>query len=279
MFSSTSYATSSSDPIPLHVDSGATVHLIRDLSLFSELRPASKDIVVANGQIISANQVGTVKLVVNGINIALQDAVYAPEAPCNLLSVPQIASLGHKVILAGPTSSSIVLRDGRSLSLQAEHGDLFMLRCQRTPPQSSEMAYSVVAPTNSKNASPIVIHRRLGHLNAKDMVRMGVIERVSDIPFCDDCALAKSKRAAVSKASKPRHKEKLQLIHTDINGPMEVPSLSGKRFVIAFTDDATRYVRVYFMTRKNEAHLHFKQYLHDMQALSIELQAGSVCEE
>lgn len=44
----------------------------------------------------------------------------------------------------------------------------------------------------------------------------------------------------------------LELIHTDICGPMRVPSLSRSRYFATFVDDKTRYCEVAFMAQKSE---------------------------
>lgn len=52
----------------------------------------------------------------------------------------------------------------------------------------------------------------------------------------------------------------LQLIHTDICGPMEVTSISGSRYFILFIDDFSRRLSIYFLKYKSEALDMFKTY-------------------
>ena len=47
--------------------------------------------------------------------------------------------------------------------------------------------------------------------------------------------------------------EVLQLVHSDISGPMEMNSIGGNRFYITFIDDKTRRIFVYFLKTKSEA--------------------------
>ena len=47
-------------------------------------------------------------------------------------------------------------------------------------------------------------------------------------------------------------------VHTDVWGPSPVKSLGGKLYYISFTDDKTRYSRVYLLALKSEA---FRAYL------------------
>jgi hypothetical protein len=45
---------------------------------------------------------------------------------------------------------------------------------------------------------------------------------------------------------------KLQLIHTDVAGPLSPPSIKGSRYYILFIDDFSRMCWVFFMKYKSE---------------------------
>jgi hypothetical protein len=47
-----------------------------------------------------------------------------------------------------------------------------------------------------------------------------------------------------------KHREPLELIHSDVIGATQTPSFGGKRYGILFTDDAMWYTKVYFMKTK-----------------------------
>ena len=55
-----------------------------------------------------------------------------------------------------------------------------------------------------------------------------------------------------------RAKEPLELIHTDICGPMNVQAQGGYEYYVTFNDDYSRYVYVYLMQRKSETFEKFK---------------------
>ncbi|EWM24634.1 retrotransposon unclassified [Nannochloropsis gaditana] len=59
-------------------------------------------------------------------------------------------------------------------------------------------------------------------------------------------------------------KEPLELVHTDVLGPVEVESLGGARYAIGFTDDYTRWRVVYPMKHKSESLDCLKRYIQDM---------------
>ena len=57
-----------------------------------------------------------------------------------------------------------------------------------------------------------------------------------------------------------RSTEKLQLVYTDVCGPMQTHSFGGSRYFITFTDDYSRFSRSYFMKHKAEALDKFKEF-------------------
>lgn len=57
----------------------------------------------------------------------------------------------------------------------------------------------------------------------------------------------------------------LDLIHTDVCGPMETKSLSGFRYFITLTDDHSRYCVLYFMRKKSEVAEKIQQYVRMVQ--------------
>ncbi|XP_062704663.1 uncharacterized protein LOC134286966 [Aedes albopictus] len=51
--------------------------------------------------------------------------------------------------------------------------------------------------------------------------------------------------------SRSRANELLELVHSDIGGPMEVSSLGGSRYYLTFTDDKSRKIWIYFLEEKS----------------------------
>ncbi|KAL0445227.1 UNVERIFIED_CONTAM: hypothetical protein Slati_2245400 [Sesamum latifolium] len=52
----------------------------------------------------------------------------------------------------------------------------------------------------------------------------------------------------------------LDLVHTDVCGPLSIPARGGFSYFITFTDDHSRYGYVYLMRYKSEAFGRFKEY-------------------
>ena len=57
-----------------------------------------------------------------------------------------------------------------------------------------------------------------------------------------------------------RAKDFLELVHSDVYGPMSIQARGGYKYFITFTDDYSRFVYVYLMKRKSEAFEKFKEF-------------------
>ncbi|GBP95218.1 Retrovirus-related Pol polyprotein from transposon TNT 1-94 [Eumeta japonica] len=108
-------------------------------------------------------------------------------------------------------------------------------------------------------------HKRMAHLNFNDLNKLSnctdgvkLIQNKNQM-VCELCQKGKQSRLPFpsegSRALNP-----LELIHSDVCGPMEVKSLGGARYFLTFIDDYTRKVYVYFLHNKSEVFLKFKEY-------------------
>ena len=52
----------------------------------------------------------------------------------------------------------------------------------------------------------------------------------------------------------------LEIIHTDVWGPMSVEACGGYRYFLTFTDDLGRYGYIYLMKHKSEIFKKFKEF-------------------
>ena len=57
-----------------------------------------------------------------------------------------------------------------------------------------------------------------------------------------------------------RANDLLEIIHTDVCGPMSVEARSGYRYFLTFTDDLSRYEYIYLMKHKSEMFEKFKDF-------------------
>lgn len=90
-------------------------------------------------------------------------------------------------------------------------------------------------------------HRKLGHINLRSMQRMrdGAVDGISfhdkglDIQNCETCSRGKMARIPFP-TSDTRATKILEIIHSDVNGPMETQSMGKAKYFLTFIDDFSR---------------------------------------
>ncbi|KFD60118.1 hypothetical protein M514_27699 [Trichuris suis] len=141
-----------------------------------------------------------------------------------------------------------IVFDRRGCHIFDEHGNLLIeaqrqgrLYIARTVQKYSTKGREPNETSSCMKPSVDRWHQRMMHVSKKRILQM-------------DCQRGKSTRQPfrrhladeeASIASRP-----LDLVHCDLMGPMDTPSLGKARDVLAIIDDATRYVRVYFLRNK-----------------------------
>ena len=102
-------------------------------------------------------------------------------------------------------------------------------------------------------------HRRLAHINPEKLRKMfndGLVKGLkidgsAELDFCEACQIGKQpKKPFPKKAS--RTKKILEIVHSEVCGPMPVKSLGGRRYFVTFIDDFSRFSQLYFMEQKSE---------------------------
>jgi hypothetical protein len=109
-------------------------------------------------------------------------------------------------------------------------------------------------------------HQRLGHIGEKGLRTLhgkGMVEGMSnctlDFDFCEHCIYGKYNRVRFPSGAK-REKGILELIHSDVFGPVPVPSLGKSVYYVSFIDDFSRNTWIYFLINKYEVFDKFKEF-------------------
>ena len=92
------------------------------------------------------------------------------------------------------------------------------------------------------------------------IVRLNIFSLSCETRFSNISVAGRQHRERFPKATSHRASQVLDLIHTDLVGPLKVPSLSGSRYFIVFTDDFSRKSWVYFLKTKGEAFSKFQEF-------------------
>lgn len=74
------------------------------------------------------------------------------------------------------------------------------------------------------------------------------------LDFCEPCVQGKLT------VDKPKSKRPLELIHSDVCGPVKPETIEGFKYFTTFIDDYTHFVVVYLMKNKSEVFSCFQKY-------------------
>ena len=82
----------------------------------------------------------------------------------------------------------------------------------------------------------------------------------SYISICEGCIYDKQCRQKFPISKQKRTEIPLQLIHSDLCGPMQSVSINSNKYFVTFTDDYTRFTILYFLKKKSGAYNAFTNY-------------------
>jgi transposase InsO family protein len=78
--------------------------------------------------------------------------------------------------------------------------------------------------------------------------------------LCKGCVHGKHHRLPLPTNGAKRATDILELVHSDVCGPMKQESFGGARYFLTFIDDKTRKTFVYFLKSKNEVFKKFQEF-------------------
>jgi hypothetical protein len=195
-------------------------------------------------------------LFINGKIHVISNVYYLPGLNTNLLSVGQLQQ----------KNVTLVFKNDACKAYHDDKGLIFSTQ------MSVNRMYIIIAPVIipmclkiNKQDKTQLWHNRYGHLSVNGLKLLAQKNMVQGLPDlgtmenkCTDCIIGKQQRDTIPKQAKWRASEKLQLVHSDICGPINPISNGGKRYFITFTDDYCRKTWVYLMKEKSEAFEIFK---------------------
>ena len=152
----------------------------------------------------------------------------------NLFSVRAAVTKGNAVAF-GPNNCCIWDENGKLLGKGSLADKLYQLDCQVV-----SAGYAPVAQSSSN-----LWHQRLGHVHESRLKKFvqnefvqGIdIERITELSFCEECLAGKMCRKPLPIVGGIRSTLKLQLVHSDVCGPMQTQSIGGAKYFVTFIDD------------------------------------------
>ncbi len=274
------------------VDSGASHHMTPAKHLLDDFKPMSRKVEVATGLFIDAIGVGKmyVTATVNGntIPFVLTDVWYVPHLKHTLISVKAFDRLGCWNITKNGCIRYFDEKDNDMFhAFSTECGyepdwsilSPLVVKPKNTEVQASEQQDGFANVSYSTSESAALWHARLGHVDCRTIARMIEEGHITGIPIAaqhfldcktDDCSVCVQAKMANAPfpASKSATTECLELVHTDLVGPITPMSIGGGTYVLTILDDFTKYNTVCILKSKADAKLMLMKTLNEWETLT-----------
>ncbi|XP_056694807.1 uncharacterized protein [Spinacia oleracea] len=231
------------------VDTGASDHMAFLLDMFANTHMLKQPIKIAlpDGTYKLVDTVGTISLTPE---ITLYNVFYVPSFKHNLLSVGRL--LDQNNLIAKFEKNSCCFQDLTTSNVKAvamRHGGLY--RFLREVPSSFLVqnkpvtVESYVSQASVHTCSLDIIHARLGHASLSKLQHLpfySTINKTVDF-HCEACVLAKHHKLPFT-ISTSIASACFDLVHIDLWGPYETPTLSGASKVkVIRSDNGTEIVQ------------------------------------
>jgi transposase InsO family protein len=243
--------------------------MCNDAGCFTEINyEDTNTVIVANGNKLEAKGSGDVVFQTetsNGLlsTVTLKSVLYVPGLENNLMSVLKATQNNCAVTFEG--NKCKIIKDRRIVIEGQANDNLYEIFAEK---DRNEKLANVAIECRNKNCIELW-HKRLGHRHKlaikqliKDKLADGInIDRCKHINECESCIKGKISEAPYPKEATFRAKQPLDLIHSDICGPMETHTIGGKSYFLTFVDDFSRFTMIYLLSKKSEVFPKFKEYI------------------
>jgi hypothetical protein len=186
----------------------------------------------------------------------VDEVLYVPWLRKNLLSVATLEDKGYWVIFKD--MKALMWAKGSHLSttehIGTRRGGLYIVTGQ---------SFQTLA--HDATSSRDFWHKILGHIHYKEILDLQ--NMVCGMPsiylskneICKGCMLGKNINKAFPSSDDEAHGI-LDLVHSNVCGPMSSPSLNGCLYYVNFIDDYSRKCWIYFLKEKSNTFDKFKEY-------------------
>jgi hypothetical protein len=241
------------------IDSGASKHIMGQRNILSciSAKKFSQKVTLGDDYQYAIKGVGESNHKLNsGNSLKMKDILYVPGLTKNLLSISALEKKGFEVAFID--GEVLMWAKGETLNeaiiIGSEENGLYKLK-----------GHSEAAMTHAIENSCELWHRRLAHINYK--VLPYICKAVTSLPelkgdhegVCNGCAQGKNIKNPFPKRDNKAERV-LELIHSDVCGPMPLSSISGYVYYVSFIDDYSRKTWIYFLKSKDEVFSKFKEF-------------------
>ncbi|XP_048443096.1 uncharacterized protein LOC125478705 [Pyrus x bretschneideri] len=247
-----------------YLDSGCSRHMTGDKRWFTTFTEDCKNGAVTFEDGKKARIVGKEEIKTLGIP-CLKDVMLVDGLKANLISISQICDDDDAEVFFIKLKYSVNVDSGI---------DIFEGK------RSKDNCYCVNAneshvPSICNKAIDNVLdlwHKRLGHMNCKDMIKLSKKEYVRGLPMlvgelgiCGECQVGKQTKSSHKSTNYISTSRPLELMHMDLVGPVQTESIRGKKYILVLVDDFSRFTWVAFLREKSDAFKAFCGLLNKIQ--------------
>ncbi|KAK8936721.1 hypothetical protein KSP39_PZI012567 [Platanthera zijinensis] len=198
-------------------------------------------VIIADGSSSSVHGTGIVQVTPS---LRLEDTLYVPKFPCNLLSVTSLCKqLQCSVTFTSTTCSFQDPDSQRTIATGTESGGLYFL--------DNISAFSTFSSTST---DLLQWHLRLGHAPPHLLRQLLPHLPAQGPPLnCEACQLGKHHRSSFPPKHVRGSTRPFDLIHSDIWGPSPTPTVGrGSSYFVTFIDDLSRNTWVYLLKDRSD---------------------------
>lgn len=253
------------------IDSGCTDHMVNKKIYFTDIVMLQEPIRIAiakDNNYLIALGVGNIEVYSfvgnENVKCTIRNVLYVPDLRKNLLSVKRLEMHNIKVIFENACVKLVDKNVG--LIGLGKRNNLYEITFQFL----SAECLNVVQENNDF----MKWHRRYGHIGfggLEKLIKSNVVnglDRNIQFPklnFCEPCINGKMTR--IPFGTRTKSNRILEIIHSDICGPITPETHDGHKYFITFIDDFSNFVIVYLLKHKNEAFEAFCEYVKMTQAM------------
>ena len=235
-----------------YLDSGCSSHMTGRKDWFVNMKPLMKNMVkFANDNTLADEGIGDVLIIrKDGKRLVISNVLYIPGMKSNLLSIGQLVEKNYKVSVEDKIMRAVDARGKLILKAPMSQNRTFKI-------ELNVMEHKCLSTAASRDEW--MWHYRLGHLNFKDIRDLKRKNMVSGLPeidipseVCEECVQAKQHKNSFSKDAGSRSKGILDVVYSDVCGPIQVVSMGGNKYFVTFIDDFSRKLWTYLIKKKSE---------------------------
>ncbi|GJR22643.1 putative ribonuclease H-like domain-containing protein [Tanacetum coccineum] len=194
--------------------------------------------------------------------------------PFNLFTVVTNGDKKNKVLFTDSEclvlSPDFKLPDENQILLKVpRQNNMYSFNLENIVPLGGLACLIAKATTDESN----LWHRRLGHVNFKNLNRLVKGNLVRGLPTklfqndhtCVACQKGKQHKASCKAKVVSSISNTLQLLHMDLFGPTSVRSINHKTYCLVITDDFSRFSWTFFLRTKDETSAILKDFIRQIE--------------